>query len=161
MPLTPLDVVLENLDRAYGKPAWHGPNLRGGLRGVTPEMAAMRPAIDRKNIWEQVVHAAYWKYVARRRFTGEKRGSFPLKGSNWFERPLEVSKADWKAAWNADLALLDQMHSELRTAAAQFKGDLTKKIPGSQVTYLQLLLGVASHDTYHAGQIQLLRRMFA
>lgn len=155
--LTPLDVILENLDRAYGKPSWHGPNLRGGLRGVTPEMAAMRPAPDRKNIWEHVVHAAYWKYVARRRFTGEKRGSFPLKGSNWFQRPLEVSKA----TWNADLTLLDQMHDELRTAAAQLKHDLTKKIPGSQVTYLQLLLGVASHDTYHAGQIQLLRRMIA
>jgi uncharacterized damage-inducible protein DinB len=155
MPLTPLDVVLENLDRAFDKLSWHGPNLRGGLRGVTPVMAAMRPAPDRKNIWEHVIHAAYWKYVARRRFTGEKRGSFPLKGSNWFERPIEVNLI----AWKEDLLLLERMHAELRDAAASFQGDLVKKIAGSKVTHLQLLLGVASHDTYHAGQIQLLRRM--
>jgi hypothetical protein len=155
MPLTPLDVVLENLDRAFDKLSWHGPNLRGGLRGVAPEMAAMRPGPDRKNIWEHVVHAAYWKYVARRRFTGEKRGSFPLKGSNWFDRPFEVSTS----AWKEDLLLLDQMHEELREAVSAFAGDLQKKMKGSKVTYLQLLLGVASHDTYHAGQIQLIRRM--
>lgn len=157
MALSAHDVVLENLDRAFGKVSWHGPNLRGGLRGVTPEMAARRPAPDRKNIWEQVVHAAYWKYVARRRLTGEKRGSFPLKGSNWFERPFEVSAA----AWKADLLLLEQMHSELRDWVAGFQGDLRKTIAGSKVTYLQLLLGVAAHDTYHAGQIQLIRRMIA
>lgn len=155
MPLTALDVVLENIDRAYDKLSWHGPNLRGGLRGVTPEMAAMRPGPDRKNIWEHVVHAAYWKYVARRRFTGEKRGSFPLKGSNWFDRPFECTAS----AWKGDLLLLDQMHEELREAVAAFAGDLQKKMKGSKVTYLQLLLGVASHDTYHAGQIQLIRRM--
>lgn len=155
MSLNPLDVVLENLDRAFGKVSWHGPNLRGGLRGVTAEMAAMRPAPDRRNIWEHVVHAAYWKYVARRRLSGEKRGSFPLKGSNWFERPLEVTKA----AWEADLLLLDETHGQLRDFVTKFKGDLSKKIAGSQVTCLQLLLGVAAHDLYHAGQIQLIRRM--
>ena len=33
------------------------------------------------------MHAAYWKYVARRRLLGDKRGSFSLEGSNWFRRP--------------------------------------------------------------------------
>ncbi|NUQ50463.1 MAG: ATP-binding cassette domain-containing protein, partial [Phycisphaerae bacterium] len=32
---------------------------------------------------EIALHAAYWKYVTRRRLRGDKRGSFPLKGSNW------------------------------------------------------------------------------
>jgi hypothetical protein len=155
MPLTPLDLVLENLDRAFDRQSWHGPNLRGGLRGVTPEIAALRPAPDRKNIWEHVLHAAYWKYTVRRRLNGEKRGSFPLKGSNWFLRPVD----DSLLAWKEDLALLDEAHAQLRASIAAFRGDLTKKVPGSKVTYLQLLLGVAAHDLYHAGQIQLLRRL--
>lgn len=155
--LTPLDVVLENLDRAYNQLSWHGPNLRGGLRGITPEIASKRPAPERKNIWEHVVHAAYWKYVARRRLTGEKRGSFPLKGSNWFERPTFHALANWKE----DLAQLEQCHLTLRASIEAFDGDLSRKMPGSKVTYLQLLLGVASHDTYHAGQIQLIRRIVA
>lgn len=155
MSLTPRGILLENLDRAFGKPSWHGPNLRGGLRGVTPEIAAARAAPNRKNIWEHVVHAAYWKYIARRRLLGEKRGGFPLKGSNWFERPVELSLL----AWKADLALLDDSHASLLEAVASFDGELSSRIPKSTVTYLQLLLGVAAHDTYHAGQIQLLKRL--
>jgi uncharacterized damage-inducible protein DinB len=155
MPLTAIDVVLENLDRAYGKPSWHGPNLRGGLRGVTPEMATKRPAPDRKNIWEHVVHATYWKYVARRRLTGEKRGSFVFLGSNWFDRPRLQTVEFWKR----DLSILQDYHEALRETISDLKVDLSKKMPGSKVTYLQLLLGVASHDTYHAGQIQLIRRL--
>src|SRR5215467_5821723 len=75
------------IDEAYAGPAWHGPCLRGALRGVTAEEAAWRPASGRHNIWEVAVHTAYWKYAVRRRLTAEKRGGFAEKGSNWFTRP--------------------------------------------------------------------------
>src|SRR5688500_2523546 len=61
--------ILFLLDTAYDHASWHGPNLRGAIRGVTPPRAAWRPAPGRHNIWELVVHAAYWKYVAWRRLT--------------------------------------------------------------------------------------------
>ena len=48
--------------------------------------SAWRPHPARHSIQEIVVHAAYWKYAVRRRLKGEKRGSFPLKGSDWFRR---------------------------------------------------------------------------
>ena len=35
-----VDVLLALLDEAYDRPGWHGPNLRGALRGLTPEQAA-------------------------------------------------------------------------------------------------------------------------
>src|SRR6185436_8272660 len=79
--------LLALLDQAYDRRSWHGTNLRGSIRGVSTEQAAWRPGPSRHNIWEIVVHAAYWKYAARRRLTGEARVSFPIKGSNWFERP--------------------------------------------------------------------------
>jgi hypothetical protein len=53
-------------------------------------------------VWELLVHAAYWKYVVWRRLTGAARGSFPLEGSNFFERPLDRTAA----AWRADLRLI-------------------------------------------------------
>ena len=67
---------LSLLDEAFERKAWHGPNLRGTLRGVTAEVAAWRPGAGRHNVWELCVHAAYWKYAVRRMLTGEKRGSF-------------------------------------------------------------------------------------
>ena len=63
-------MILALLDQAYDRPSWHGTNLRGSLRRVTPEQAAWRPGPARHNIWEIAVHAAYWKYAAWRRLTG-------------------------------------------------------------------------------------------
>jgi uncharacterized damage-inducible protein DinB len=144
------------LDEAYEKQAWHGPNLRGSIRGLTAREAAWRPGPRRHSIWEIVVHAAYWKYAVRRRLLGEKRGSFPLKGSNWFVRS---SKAD-EQAWRQDIALLARMHKELRsTVASPPESALGRMSPGSRHTVRRLIAGAALHDVYHAGQIQLLKRL--
>jgi hypothetical protein len=88
------------------------------------------------------------KYVARRRLLGEKRGSFALKGSNWFARPVDLSEK----AWKADLALLDQEHAKLREAVAGLKPASLSFIPStSKVSNLALICGVANHDVYYAG----------
>src|SRR5262249_13197015 len=80
-------VLLGMIDQPFDHKSWHGTNLRGSIKGISARQAAWRPAPDRHNIWEITVHAAYWKYIVRRRLLSEARGSFPIKGSNWFERP--------------------------------------------------------------------------
>jgi uncharacterized damage-inducible protein DinB len=146
------------LDQAYDHRSWHGTNLRGSIRRVSLAQAAWRPAAGRHNIWEIVVHAAYWKYAVWRRLAGKPRGAFPLEGSNWFRRPQEASKR----AWRADLALLEDMHQSLRAAAANVPATALFRKPGGGVeTRFVLLSGVAAHDLYHAGQIQLLKKLSA
>ena len=153
---SPIDFLLALLDRAYDKKSWHGPNLRGSIRRVEAATAALRPAPGRHNIWEVVVHCAYWKYAVRRRLLGEKRGSFPSKGSNWFARPIVASRE----AWARDVELLDEMHDNLRAAVADLApADLLAVPPGSKVNNWETIAGIAAHDVYHAGQIQLLKRL--
>ena len=115
---------------------------------MTAAEAAWRPDEGRHNIWEIAVHCAYWKYAVWRRLTGAKRGSFAMKGSNWFARP--ASGVDLTAAWKADFRLLVDMHRQLREV-----------IRGLSVTdkNAAILTGIAAHDLYHAGQIQLLKRL--
>lgn len=135
----------------YSKKTWHGPNLRQSLKGVSAKQAAWRPGSSRHNIWELALHAAYWKYAARRRIESGKRGSFALKGSNFFPRP-EKGKVS-EAAWKSDLALLDREHRALELAIRRvLKTRRARK-------FLPTLYGVAFHDVYHAGQIRLLRRL--
>jgi uncharacterized damage-inducible protein DinB len=148
-------LLLRIIDEAFEKKAWHGPNLKGSMRGVTARQAAWRPGPLRHNIWEIVVHTAYWKYAVRRRLLGEKRGSFPFKGSNWFRRPLLLSEAEWKK----DVALLTQQHEAMRTAIAGIGPRLHATRPGSMTSNVTLVYGIAAHDVYHAGQIQLLKRL--
>src|SRR5262245_51028611 len=151
-----IQLLLRLLDEAFDRKSWHGPNLRGSIRGVTPEEAAWRPAPERHNIWEHVVHAAYWKYIVRRRLLGEKKGSFVEKGSNWFARPIDVNED----AWRGDVTNLDVYHQWLRAAVAELTpAELQRTPAGSKVSNLAMLTGIASHDVYHAGQIQLLKRL--
>jgi len=152
-----LALLLRILDEAYEKKAWHGANLKGSLRGVGSRQAAWRPAPGRHNIWELALHAAYWKYAVWRRLTGADRGSFAVEGSNWFERPVSPSEK----AWRSELALLDGEHRRLRSVVEKLSpGRLSERAAGSDVSTRTLLYGIAAHDTYHTGQIQLVKRLF-
>ena len=73
-PSEAIRVLLQLIDESYEKRAWHGANLRGSMKGLTIEQVAWRPAATRHNIWEIVVHCAYWKYIVRRRLLEEKKG---------------------------------------------------------------------------------------
>jgi hypothetical protein len=141
------DFLTDLLDEAFDKKSWHGPNLRNAVRGVTPRQAAWQPAPGRHSIWELTVHAAYWKYVVRRRLTGEKRGSFALPGSNFFPLPDRPDATAWRAA----LGLLISEHAALRFTVTALQSPSRKD--------LHLIRGAAAHDLYHAGQIRLLRRL--
>jgi hypothetical protein len=93
-----------------------------------------------------------------RRLTGQQRGSFPLKGSNWFRRP----EAGTEEEWRADLRLLDRTHRSLREAVERLpRGTVWQTPTGSAVSNASIVAGAAAHDLYHAGQIQLLKRLQA
>jgi hypothetical protein len=149
--VNPIQLVLALLDEAYEKKTWHGPNLKQSIKGVTARQAAWRASSGRHNIWEVTLHAAYWKYALRRRIEGGKRGSFALKGSNFFLRP-EKGKLN-ETAWAADKKLLEREHRALRAAVAQ-----VLHTPRA-ARFMPQLYGLALHDIYHAGQIRLLRRL--
>lgn len=151
-------LLLRLLDEAFDRRSWHGTNMRGSLRGVRVETAVWRSQPQRHNIWEIVLHVAYWKYTVRRRLLGEKRGSFPLSGTNWFARPVEGFQDG--LAWQADIALLVETHQSLRQAVIELSTqDLTRHAQGGTTTILTLVTGIAAHDLYHAGQIQLIKRL--
>lgn len=153
--MSDIALLLTQLDQAYDHRSWHGTNLRGSIRGLTPEAAAWRPAPRRHNIHELVVHAAYWKYAVWRRLTGEPRGSFPLEGSNWF--PREGADA---ARWRADVRLLADTHRRLRDAVGALDPRaLTRPARDGRPTAQSLVSGIIAHDLYHAGQIQLLKKL--
>jgi hypothetical protein len=146
-------LLLRGLDEGFDRSAWHGPNLWSSLRGVTAERAAWRQAPGRHNVWELAVHCAYWKYVVRRRVTGDRSLRFPLAGSNFFARGGESGERGWKA----DRALLRAEHAALREVVAALADDDLGGVDGSR--RVRLVQGAAMHDVYHAGQIRLLLRL--
>jgi len=151
-----INILIQTYDQAYNKTAWHGTNLRGSLGGLKLPELIWRPKPKRHNAWEIALHCAYWKYVVWRRITGAKMGGFPRKPSDW---PMIPSKPDLKL-WKEDLALLEEWHAKLRDEIVNFSvAKLNRKPKNSKVSYVQTIYGISSHDLYHAGQIQLLKRL--
>jgi uncharacterized damage-inducible protein DinB len=152
-----IKLLLQVLDDAFQGRGWQGTTLTGALRGLTPKQALWRPRPGRHNVWELVLHTAYWKYVVRRRITeDDSRGAFPRSPSNW---PTVPSVPD-AAAWRRDVRLAKEMHAALKTAVAALPPKrLAARSPMGKWSYAQLIHGVAAHDLYHTGQIQLIKRL--
>jgi uncharacterized damage-inducible protein DinB len=150
------EVLLHLVAQSYNRHAWHGPNLRWSLRGLTAEEAAWTPGPGRHSIWELTLHCAYWKYVVIRKLEGRGRGTFARSPSNFPHLPEPADTT----AWKADVAFLDQTHRELLESVRKALARPAKEA-SARAKIHHLIEGVASHDVYHAGQIRLLIRLRA
>ena len=153
-----IEVLLRHLHQAFDQRSWHGTNLLGSLRGLDPDVVAWRPQPGRHNIAELAVHAAYWKYRVFRLLTDAPPQSFELPGSDFFERARVPTAAEWQS----DVQLLQQWHRRLAAAVEALPRERLAEIPGrGRFTCSELIGGAAAHDLYHAGQIQLIKRLYA
>jgi len=150
-------LLLDLFDRSFRGRAWHGTPLWGALRGVRVGEALWRPPHGRGRhcIWELLLHVAYWKCMVRRRLLRDAAIAFPREGSDWPDLPRPANAA----AWKRDLALLKREHLLLRRAIIRLGPAALDRRLG-RWTAIQNAYGVATHDLYHTGQIQLLRRLY-
>ena len=150
-------LLLDVFDQAFSGASWHGTPLWGSVRGMIAKEALWRPGRGRHNIWEIVLHTAYWKCMVRRRLARDSAIAFPRPGTNWPGLPDRKTAA----TWNRDRELLKREHEGLRRVIARFDATrLGRRGWRSKWRNGQDIYGIASHDLYHAGQIQLLRRLY-
>jgi len=146
--------LLDQLESVYHGKAWHGPTLRGSLRGLKAQEAGGTLAKSGHSIADIALHCAYWKYSVRRRLQNSKRGAFAWNGSNWFKLPRPLTEV----LWSKILHTLDEEHEALRLAVESFPESQLGRIRlGSKYSYYQLIQGIAAHDVFHAGQVRLLK----
>lgn len=153
-----LDEALRHFEPPAGTRPWHGgASVLGALRGLAPEVAAWRPYPDRHTIWELALHVAYWNYAVWRRLTDQAQGGFPRSPSNWPDTPGDPTSA----AWDEDRRLVREWHDRLVAVLRDFDPSRLDETAGGDgsTTYADLITGIVLHDTYHAGQIQLMKRL--
>lgn len=152
-------LIRDTLQPGHGS-AWHGgPTPLTALRGVTAEAARWTPRHGRQNIWRLTLHVAYWKYTIRRHLEGGKLPRFPRSPANFPALPAVPDEA----AWKADRALLAEEHRGLLAGITRLDPASLKRRPpaGRRWTWGEMIIGIAMHDAYHTGQIQLLKRLWA
>jgi hypothetical protein len=144
---------LRILNEGYGPGAWHGPDLKTALADVKPALAFWRPAAARHNIAEIALHHAYCMRAVRAQISGRPAEPFVRDGEDWFDL------ADEKAlSWQKILHTLDTQQQRLATLIEDV-GAGTVVSPLADPERFNLVLGITCHAVYHAGQIQLLKRL--
>jgi hypothetical protein len=151
---TAAGIATRILREGYGEGAWHGPDLKAALADVTTELAFWRPAPGRHNIAEIAVHHSYTAHGARAKLSGAVE-PFVLKGEDWFDLP-DSSTLNWSRI--RELVELEHQRLEEAVNAAGSKGAGS---PQSDAERFDVVLGITCHAVYHAGQIQLIKRLGA
>ncbi|HET7265293.1 MAG TPA: DinB family protein [bacterium] len=146
------------LTNKLGNFAAHG--VAPALAGVTVEMANWRPAPDQHTIAETIGHLAYHRELVALRLTGDPK---PYRADDDWQAgpPTEEGLARVRAR-------LDRSHQDVAAAlAAVTPDDLLKPVMASWLSRkrvtrtIDLAVDIATHDLYHAGQIFVLKRLYA
>lgn len=144
--------ILDQMDRAIGGEAWHGPHLQQVLDGISAEQASMHPVKGAHSIWEIVNHLAAWNRIVHRRFAGT---------------PVDVTPdVDWPPVWDTSEVEWRRSLDNLRESRAHFRAavekvrdeELHEAPAGTEWSRYATLHGVVQHDLYHAGQIAILKK---
>jgi uncharacterized damage-inducible protein DinB len=138
---------------------WYGSAVVNILDGIDAEQAAAHPINGAHSIWELVLHMTAWVNETKRRLEGGPHRT-PAEG-DW-----PAVQSTTREAWVDALARLRPAHEDLaRTVEAAEDASLSRQIGGAQVdamgnpvTCYQTIVGILQHDTYHAGQIALLKK---
>jgi DinB superfamily len=141
------------LDEGYGPGAWHGPDLKSALADVDAQVAFWRPAAARHNIAEIALHHAYCVHSVRQRLARTPLESFPLAGDDWF-----VGSGEPGLDWPAIRELVDTEQRDLAALVRKLDAGRLESAK-TNAEQLELVLGITCHAIYHAGQIQLIKRL--
>ena len=137
----------------YGPGAWHGPDLKAALSDVTSKLAFWRPAPGRHTIAEIALHHAYFVRGVNAQLSGVTPKPFILDGEDWFEL-----SASGSLTWQKIREAVDAEQRALAATVAKLAAGRLRQ-PTLDVEPFDIVLGITCHAIYHAGQVQLIKRL--
>ena len=146
-------VLARIVEEGYGPGAWHGSDFKAALAEVPAELAFWRPVEGRHNIAEVALHHAYCVRSVRGQLSGKTPEPFVLEGEDWF--PLDAKS---RLAWPKVREVLEGEQRALAALLADIRSGRAKS-PLAEGERFDLVLGVTCHAVYHAGQVQLIKRL--
>jgi hypothetical protein len=141
------------LREGYGPGAWHGADLKAALADVPSAQAYRRPAKGRHNIAEIALHHAWCARAVTAQLSGIAAGPFVLEGDDWFDLPDERT-----LSWPKIQAIVEAEQSRLASTVAGIEAGTTPS-PLAEAERFNLVLGITCHAVYHAGQVQLIKKL--
>lgn len=134
---------------------WHGPAVLEVLQGLDAARAAARTPVAKHSIWQLVQHMRRWQELGLEALHGK-----PLPVTDAADEVGWESIGDTsEKSWQEELTRFRDSAERLSQKAATLDDKrLEEQVPGRAYDIAHMLLGIASHNTYHCGQVVLLHR---
>ena len=146
-----MEVIADQISRAFRGESWHGPSVREVLDGVSAEDAAAHPIPGAHSIWEIVLHMIGGYKLVLQRVRGERAQLSP-------EEEWPAAAGPSAEAWRDSQRLLDELNQQLQSAVRAFPAERLSQELGSEYSAFTQFSGTPQHDLYHAGQIVVLKK---
>ncbi len=138
-------------DHFLGEP-WIDTNVLGTLKSITAKQATEKHK-DFNSIWQIVNHMILWRLTLLKRL--KDKSVIPPK-NNFISEVKDTSPKAWKET----IKKFERSQKNIISFLGKSKDELLKKIsPTSGYSYYELVMAIVIHDTYHLGQIVLLKKM--
>lgn len=146
------DAMAWTLNRFFrGRPIWHG-SLWPHVADLTAQQALWRPTPQRHCVWEILRHIIFWRHWLIEHAAGRRI-------EDWKEQNWTLPEPADDTAW---LAELRRLRSVQRSLTRLFRSTPSRTLlAGDAKGKFRRFwwVGVLAHDSYHTGQIALLRAM--
>ena len=130
--------------------------VKSALAHLKPENRDFRPTAAVHSIWEELEHMRLAQEDILRYTLDPTWKSPAWPEGYWPEAGSKPTARRWAATMKRFFADLDELKDLVRNP----RFDLTVKIPhGEGRTYLRQVLLTADHNSYHIGQIVILRKL--
>lgn len=131
------------------------------VEDISAELAARRSSGYPHSIWEIVLHMNYWMDYELRKIAGENPHCPDRAIESWPTHPAPADESSWKAArqhFVDDLARLATLAGSDSATFDRAVHDVSPQKMARQSTVRATLWQITAHNSYHAGQIAMLRR---
>lgn len=136
----------------YNGVPWIDITIMGTLRSITAKQAAAKIG-GLNSIWQIVNHMISWRNALIARVK-DKPVAYP--NNNYI---AEIKNTTPKA-WKDTLKKFEKSQKSIISFLNKSKDPLLEKVsPTSGYSYYELVLAILQHDTYHIGQIVLIKKM--
>jgi uncharacterized damage-inducible protein DinB len=132
--------------------------------GLTPELAGRCVAGFPHSIWQQLGHVNYWMRYEMARLSGAEPAYPEHAALSWETDPAPRDAAEWDAAVRRFGALIEELADVARRDEAELSQSVSASHAsheGVDTTVRGILWQTLVHNSYHLGQVAMLRRMLS
>ncbi|MCD7035999.1 DinB family protein [Metabacillus sp. GX 13764] len=148
------NMFLEQLDMHFNENEWFA-SIKQGLNEVSAAEAAWTSP-GSNSIWQIVNHLIFWNEDAIHRIKGTENPHKPKDNEETFGHPGDPED---EMGWSESVQRLDEVMNKLRTVIAELDDEKLKApYAADRYSIERLLNNIMMHDSYHLGQIVLLRK---